>query len=344
VSDSYLDVRDLRVQFSTEDGLVRAVDGVSFSVQPGKTLAIVGESGSGKSVTSQAIMGLAGKNADVSGEIYIDGQDVLTLRKSEFRALRGSKVAMIFQDPLSALHPFYTVGRQLVEAIRVHNKVSRSTARRTAIAMLERVGIPNATKRFDAFPHQLSGGMRQRVVIAMGLINNPALIIADEPTTALDVTVQAQILELLRDLQREYGTAIVLITHDLGVVANVADEVVVMYAGRIVEHSSINDIFYSPEMPYTLGLLSSIPRLDVAGEGRLDPIPGQPPSLINLPPGCVFEPRCTYSDLVPNNRCKTERPALLATTPGHEVRCHLPPAQRRDIAEKRLALVTGATS
>jgi peptide/nickel transport system ATP-binding protein len=344
VSQPYLEVKDLRVQFSTEDGIVRAVDGVSFSVDRGRTVAIVGESGSGKSVTSLAIMGLAGKNADVSGEIILDGEDLLNASKREMRDVRGNKVAMIFQDPLSALHPFYSIGDQLVEAIKIHTRVSKSKARERAVAMLDRVGIPNAARRFGEYPHQLSGGMRQRVVIAMALINNPALIIADEPTTALDVTVQAQILELLRDLQREFGTAIVIITHDLGVVANVADEVAVMYGGRIVEHAPINDIFYSPEMPYTLGLLASIPRLDVVDGGRLDPIPGQPPSLIHLPKGCVFRPRCTYHDQVPGNACDTTRPELLPTSPGHEVRCHLTAGQRRQIATAALASATGVST
>jgi peptide/nickel transport system ATP-binding protein len=343
VTQPYLDVKELRVQFSTEDGVVHAVDGVTFSVEQGKTLAIVGESGSGKSVTSLAIMGLAGKNADVGGEIIIDGQDMLGASKEEMRAIRGKKVAMIFQDPLSSLHPFYTIGDQLVEAIKVHGRVGKKQARKRTVAMLDRVGIPNASRRFDEYPHQLSGGMRQRVVIAMGLINNPSLIIADEPTTALDVTVQAQILELLKDLQQEYGAAILIITHDLGVVANVADEVAVMYGGRLVEQAPINEIFYAPEMPYTLGLLASIPRLDVeAAVSRLDPIPGQPPSLISLPKGCVFRPRCTYFEAVPDDRCDTERPELLPTTATHSVRCHLVPSLRRQNAATALAAVTGA--
>ena len=217
---------------------------------------------------------------------------------------------MIFQDPLSCLHPFYTIGKQLVEAVRVHQDVSKDEARKRAIAMLDRVGIPNPDRRIDDYPHQLSGGMRQRVMIAMALLNDPSLLIADEPTTALDVTVQAQILELLKDLQREFNTAIIIITHDLGVVADVADEVVVMYGGRLVEHGSVDDIFYRPEMPYTLGLLASMPRLDRVRTARLDPIPGQPPSLINLPKGCVFRPRCTYHELVPDGTCDTERPDL----------------------------------
>ncbi|MBI1376735.1 MAG: ATP-binding cassette domain-containing protein [Frankiales bacterium] len=336
----FLDVRDLRVEFPTEDGLVRAVDGVSFQVGRGRTLAIVGESGSGKSVTSQAIMGLHNrKTAKVTGQVLLDGQDLVAATDEEVRALRGQKMAMIFQDPLSSLHPFYTIGRQLVEAVQVHQDVNKNAARQQAIAMLDRVGIPNPDRRVDDYPHQLSGGMRQRVMIAMALLNGPSLLIADEPTTALDVTVQAQILQLLQDLQRDFNTAIIIITHDLGVVADVADEVVVMYGGRLVEHGSVDDVFHRPEMPYTLGLLASMPRLDRGRAERLDPIPGLPPSLIRLPQGCVFRPRCTYHEQVPGNRCDTDRPDLLSTAPGHEVRCHLPAETRRAIAAERLGTV-----
>ena len=336
---AYVEVRDLKVEFPTEDGLVRAVDGVSFSLERGQTLAIVGESGSGKSVTSQAIMGLHNrKTTNISGEVLLGGQDLVIMSDEDVRRRRGQEMAMIFQDPLSSLHPFYTIARQLVEAVRVHQKVSKDAARKQAIAMLERVGIPNPDRRIDDYPHQLSGGMRQRVMITMALLNGPSLLIADEPTTALDVTVQAQILQLLRDLQRDFNTAIIMITHDLGVVADVADEVVVMYGGRLVEHAVVADIFHRPEMPYTLGLLASMPRLDRERTQRLDPIPGLPPSLINLPKGCVFRPRCTYHQLVPDHRCDTERPELETTSPGHEVRCHLPSDQRRAIAIERLAL------
>jgi peptide/nickel transport system ATP-binding protein len=335
----FLDVRDLRVEFPTEDGLVRAVDGVSFSVARGRTLAIVGESGSGKSVTSQAIMGLHNrKSANVTGQVIVDGQDLVAATDEEVRALRGQKMSMIFQDPLSSLHPFYTVGRQLVEAVQVHQDVNKAAARAQAIAMLDRVGIPNPDRRIDDYPHQLSGGMRQRVMIAMALLNGPSLLIADEPTTALDVTVQAQILQLLQDLQKEFNTAIIIITHDLGVVADVADEVVVMYGGRLVEHGSVDDIFHRPEMPYTLGLLASMPRLDKGRADRLDPIPGLPPSLIRLPQGCVFRPRCTYHQLAPAGVCDTVRPDLLSTGAGHEVRCHLPADVRRTIATERLGI------
>jgi peptide/nickel transport system ATP-binding protein len=342
---AFLDVRDLRVEFPTEDGLVRAVDGVSFTVQRGQTVAIVGESGSGKSVTSQAIMGLHNrKSANISGQVILDGQDLIAATDEEVRALRGQKMAMIFQDPLSSLHPFYTVGKQLVEAVRVHQDVNKQAARQQAIAMLERVGIPNPDRRVDDYPHQLSGGMRQRVMIAMALLNGPSLLIADEPTTALDVTVQAQILQLLKDLQSEFNTAIILITHDLGVVADVADEVVVMYGGRLVEHGSVDDIFHRPEMPYTLGLLASMPRLDRGRSARLDPIPGLPPSLIRLPKGCVFRPRCTLHDRVPGGRCDTDRPDLESSGPGHEVRCHLPAAERRAIGAERLGIATEETA
>jgi peptide/nickel transport system ATP-binding protein len=338
VTQAFLDVRDLRVQFPTEDGLVNAVDGVDFSVEKGKTLAIVGESGSGKSVTSQAIMGLINrKSAKMTGEVYLEGEELVGARPEQVRSLRGKRMAMIFQDPLSSLHPFYTIGKQLAEAVLVHQKVSKSEAYGQARDMLARVGIPNPERRIKDYPHNLSGGMRQRVMIAMALLNSPELLIADEPTTALDVTVQAQILDLLRSLQAEFGTAIVLITHDLGVVADMADDVVVMYGGRVVERGSVQDIYYRPEMPYTWGLLGSVPRMDVDRGERLQPIPGQPPSLIRLPKGCVFRPRCPYHELVPGNRCDTDRPDLEPITPEHAVRCHLEPAQRREIAAERLS-------
>jgi peptide/nickel transport system ATP-binding protein len=337
MSAPHLEVKDLQVEFPTEDGIVRAVDGVSFSVEKNKTLAIVGESGSGKSVTSQAIMGLHNRRtAKVSGEVRLAGEELISAKPEQVRSLRGKQMAMIFQDPLSSLHPFYSIGRQLVEAVRVHQDVSKEEAREQARHMLDRVGIPNPERRLKDYPHNLSGGMRQRVMIAMALLNSPELLIADEPTTALDVTVQAQIIELLRDLQREFNTAIVLITHDLGVVADLADDVVVMYGGRVVERGPVEDIYYRPEMPYTWGLLGSVPRMDVGRAERLEPIPGQPPSLIRLPKGCVFRPRCAYHELVPGNRCDTDRPDLLPITPEHAVRCHLEPAQRREIARERL--------
>ncbi|MCX6460189.1 MAG: ABC transporter ATP-binding protein [Actinobacteria bacterium] len=342
-SDSFLEVRDLLVHFPTEDGLVHAVDRVSFSLEPGKTIAIVGESGSGKSVTAQALMGLiTRRTATVEGQVFFEGHDIVSMDDEELRRLRGKKMAMIFQDPLSSLHPFYSIARQLVEAVRVHQKVSKSEARDQAIAMLHKVGIPSPERRIDDYPHQLSGGMRQRVMIAMALINSPDLLIADEPTTALDVTVQAQILELLTSLQEEFQTAIILITHDLGVVAEVADDVLVMYGGRAVEYGPVDEVFHSPEMPYTLGLLASVPRIDRELGERLDPIPGNPPSLITLPKGCVFFPRCTYSHEVDGQTCATVRPELESTSAGHLVRCHLPADVRRANAVAKLALIAAS--
>jgi len=329
---AFLSVRDLHVHFPTDDGLVKAVDGISFDVDRGSILGIVGESGSGKSVTSQAILGLhTGSRTKISGEIWFDGKNLLASSEKEMRALRGSEIAVIFQDPLSALHPFYKVGEQISEAYLVHNKVSRSQARKVTIEMLDRVGIPNPASRYDDYPHHFSGGMRQRAMIAMALVNSPKLLIADEPTTALDVTVQAQILELMKDLAKEIHSAVILITHDLGVVAETCDSIVVMYGGQCVEKGVVDQLFYEPEMPYTWGLLGSMPRLDRTRQARLTPIAGQPPSLIQVPRGCVFNPRCRFVDRVSGNRCTTEHPELLETTKDHEVRCHIPPAERRQI-------------
>lgn len=342
---AFLQVEELSVTFPTEDGLVRAVDGVSFSVERGKTLAVVGESGSGKSVTAQALMGLVNqRTAEVTGHVWLDGQDIVGMSDDGLRALRGKSMAMIFQDPMSSLHPFYRIGAQLVEAVRVHNDVSKGEARTRSIDMLQRVGIPSPEKRIDDYPHQFSGGMRQRVMIAMALINSPSVLIADEPTTALDVTVQAQIMELIAELQQEYDTAVILITHDLGIVADFADEVAVMYGARVVERGSIDDIFYAPEMPYTLGLLASVPRLNQVRSDRLDPIPGNPPSPIRLPAGCVFCPRCVYTERVPGDLCLTTRPDLLPAGAGHDVRCHLPHDERRMIADGVLSVLAGGTS
>ena len=332
-TSAFLSVRDLRVHFPTADGLVKSVDGLSFEVARGEILGIVGESGSGKSVTSQAILGLhKGSQARITGEIWLDGEELIGASEENMRALRGDKMAMIFQDPLSAMHPFYRVGDQITEAYKVHNNVSRAVAKKRAIEMLDRVGIPNPEKRFGDYPHQFSGGMRQRAMIAMALVCDPKLLIADEPTTALDVTVQAQILDLMKDLQREFNSAIILITHDLGVVAETCDHVVVMYGGQCVETGHVNDLFYEPEMPYAWGLLSSMPRLDRLRQERLQPIPGQPPSLIQVPKGCVFNPRCRYRDQVPEDLCRTQRPELLPTSggsAGHSVRCHIEPDERR---------------
>ena len=291
-----LEVRDLTVSFDTEDGVVQAVDDVSYSLDRGQALGIVGESGSGKSVSSLTVMGLTrfDQNARISGEVLLDGKNLLTASDDELRRLRGNDMAMIFQDPLSSLHPFYKIGDQLVEAVQAHRDVSKAQALDRAVEMLGLVGIPDPRRRIDGYPHEFSGGMRQRVMIAMGLINDPKLLIADEPTTALDVTVQAQILELIARLQHELDTAIVLITHDLGVVAEVTDEIAVMYAGKIVERGPRDPIFADPQHPYTWGLLGSIPRLDQPREAELVPIPGRPPSLIHRPPGCAFHPRCPY--------------------------------------------------
>jgi peptide/nickel transport system ATP-binding protein len=321
-----LSVKDLKVHFGTADGIVKAVDGLSFDVEAGKTLGIVGESGSGKSVSSSAILGLhRGTNAKVTGEINLGGTDLLTISDEQMRRRRGQDVAMIFQDPLSAMHPYYTVGNQIMEAYQVHNGVSKREAKKRAIEMLDRVGIPQPDRRVNDYPHQFSGGMRQRAMIAMGLINNPGLLIADEPTTALDVTVQAQILDLLQDLQREFNSAIIIITHDLGVIAEMADDVLVMYAGRAVEYGPCKEILTHPEMPYTWGLLSSVPDVTGDTDARLIPIPGLPPSLLNPPSGCAFHPRCTHRDKVPGDLCTTEMPELLPGErgPGHTKRCHL---------------------
>ncbi|MFF5179506.1 ABC transporter ATP-binding protein [Micromonospora sp. NPDC000316] len=329
---AYLRVSDLRVRFDTSDGVVRAVDGVSFAVERGRTLGIVGESGSGKSVTSLAILGLHDpKRTTITGEISVGGRQVVGLADEEVRRLRGRDMAMIFQDPLSALHPYYTVGRQIAEAYRVHHpKANRREARQRAVDMLDRVGIPQPARRFDQYPHEFSGGMRQRVMIAMSLVNDPALLIADEPTTALDVTVQAQILDLLADLQAEFQSAIILITHDLGVVGQVADEVLVMYGGRAVEHGSVEQVLRSPQHPYTWGLLSSVPSLHGDADADLLPIPGNPPSLINLPSGCAFHPRCRYADRN-GARSRTEVPELLpAGADGHLVACHLSAQERAE--------------
>jgi peptide/nickel transport system ATP-binding protein len=330
-SDSVLEVRDLVVHFPTDDGVVKAVDGVSFAVDRGRTLGIVGESGSGKSVTSLAVMGLHhGSNAKITGQIWLNGEELVSADPARVRELRGSRMAMIFQDPLSALHPYYTVGHQIVEAYLVHNNVSKAVARKHAIDMLGRVGIPNPGARVDDYPHQFSGGMRQRAMIAMALSCDPQLLIADEPTTALDVTVQAQILDLISDLQQEYGSAVVMITHDLGVVAELSDDILVMYAGRVAEYGSAEDIFGRAAHPYAWGLLSSMPRIDEARIDRLVPIEGTPPSLINVPAGCAFHPRCAYASLT-GGRSQTEQPLLREVEPGHLVACHLTAEQRREI-------------
>lgn len=332
-SGPLLTVEDLKVHFPTDDGLVKAVDGVSFTVERGQTLGIVGESGSGKSVSSSAIMGLQrGTSARVTGSITFDGRNLLEISDEDYRQLRGQDIAMIFQDPLSALHPYYTVGAQIAEGYRVHHPdASKKDARTRTLEMLGKVGIPNPARRIDQYPHEFSGGMRQRAMVAMALINDPKLLIADEPTTALDVTVQAQILDLMVSLQDEFRSAIIIITHDLGVVADVADDILVMYAGRPVEKGTVLDTFARPKHPYTWGLLASMPRLDQARTDKLDPIPGNPPSLINLPRGCAFNPRCAHRDRVPDNKCRTVEPELFQIG-TQQARCFLTDQDRSEIA------------
>ena len=329
--EDYLVVADLSVRFPTHDGLVRAVEDLSFTVRRGQTLGVVGESGSGKTVSAMAVLGLHDeRRSRITGSIRVGGVEVLGAPESTMRAIRGNEVAMIFQDPSSALHPFYSIGRQIGEAYRLHHDVSKTAARARAVEMLDRVGIPQARSRVDDYPHQFSGGMRQRAMIAMALVNDPALLLADEPTTALDVTVQAQILDLLQELQRDAGSAIVLITHDLGVVAETADEVLVMYAGRAVEQGPTREVLTRPEMPYTWGLLASVPGVDGDTDERLTSIPGSPPSLLSPPPGCPFHPRCPHVDEVPGDLCSTEVPELLPGRrgPHHTKRCHLPDGRR----------------
>jgi peptide/nickel transport system ATP-binding protein len=326
-----LEVKDLVVHFETEDGIVQAVDGISYSVDRGSALGIVGESGSGKSVSSMTVMGLTrAGNARISGSIMFDGRDLLAASDEEIRRVRGGEIAMIFQDPMSSLHPFYKIGHQLVEAHRSHNDVSKAKARDRAIEMLGLVGIPDPRQRIDGYPHEFSGGMRQRVMIAMALINDPKLLIADEPTTALDVTVQAQILELIQKLQTELDTAVVMITHDLGVVAEVTEKIAVMYAGRIVEYGTADTVFAAPEHPYTWGLLKSIPRLDTPRDQELVPVYGRPPSLINKPSGCSFHPRCPYVREAHKKIDPLLEPAG-GTDPSHTVACLLPAATRREL-------------
>jgi peptide/nickel transport system ATP-binding protein len=338
MAEPLLEVADLTVQFETEDGLVKAVDGISYTVDRGETLGIVGESGSGKSVSSLTVMGLTrARNARISGTVRFEGRDLLAASDEDMRKVRGDDIAMIFQDPLSSLHPFYKVGSQIVEAIRTHRDLTKAQAYDRAVEMLGLVGIPEPRRRADAYPHEFSGGMRQRAMIAMALANDPKLLIADEPTTALDVTVQAQILELIERLQSEFDTAVVVITHDLGVVAEVADEIAVMYAGRIVEHGTADTIFNAPEHPYTWGLLSSIPRMDAPRGDSLVPIPGRPPSLIHLPGGCSFHPRCPYV----REAHKRVDPVLEGSN-GHKVACLLDGGTRRRLWEELQAGITPA--
>jgi oligopeptide/dipeptide ABC transporter ATP-binding protein len=318
-TDAVLEVDDLDVRFPTDDGVVHAVRGVTFSLRPGEVLGIVGESGSGKSVTSLAVMGLLPASAHITGSVRFRGRELLGLKDAELSAVRGKSLAMVFQDPMTSLDPVYKIGNQIAETVRQHDKsLSRAAAKARAVDLLKLVGIPNAAQRVDAYPHEFSGGMRQRVVIAIAIANQPEVIIADEPTTALDVTVQAQVLEVLKTAQEETGAATVLITHDLGVVAGMVDRVMVMYAGRAVEKGTVDDVFYRPKMPYSIGLLGSMPRVDAGDRQRLTPIKGSPPSLINPPPGCPFGPRCPLHYA----KCDEQEPDLYAVDgAGHSAAC-----------------------
>jgi peptide/nickel transport system ATP-binding protein/oligopeptide transport system ATP-binding protein len=330
MSDELLSIDDLKVGFATDDGLVQAVDGVSFDVKRGEIVAVVGESGSGKSVTGMTLMGLTrGPNARITGSATLDGQELLTASNEDLRKIRGNDIAMVFQDPISSLNPVYRVGWQIVEQIRTHHpEVSKADAMERAVTLMERVGIPRAAERLRSYPHEFSGGMRQRVMIAMALSCSPKLLIADEPTTALDVTIQAQILDELRQLREDTNAGIILVTHDLAVVADIADRVVVMYSGRVVEQGTLDDLFYDPQHPYTWGLLGSITRVDGDRGKRLPAIAGAPPSLLATPKGCHFKPRCPHAF----DRCD-EVPALesrVPEAPQHADRCWLTPGQKRE--------------
>jgi oligopeptide/dipeptide ABC transporter ATP-binding protein len=329
MSDQLLEIDELTVSFATDEGTVQAVDGVSFSVNRGEIVAVVGESGSGKSVTGMTLMGLTrGPNAIIGGSAKLDGQELLAASEDELRKVRGNEIAMIFQDPMSSLNPVYRIGWQIVEQIREHNpQMSKSDAMARAVELMERVGVPRAAERLRSYPHEFSGGMRQRVMIAMALSCSPSLLIADEPTTALDVTIQAQILDELRKLRAETNAGIILVTHDLAVVADVADRVVVMYSGRVVEHGTLDELFYDPQHPYTWGLLGSITRVDRSRGGSLPAIAGMPPSLVDPPQGCHFRPRCPHAF----DQC-SQVPALesrLSDAPEHLDRCWLPPDRKR---------------
>jgi len=331
MAERLLEVKDLGVDFTTEDGVVHAVDGVSFELDRGKVLGIVGESGSGKSVTAMTIMGLTRDiNASFRGEVNYQGRNLLEVSDTEMQDFRGNEIGMIFQDPMTSLNPVYRIGEQIAEAIRAHESADKRTAKRRAVELLRQVGIPNPESRADDFPHQFSGGMRQRAMIAIALACNPSILIADEPTTALDVTIQAQIVELISKLKDDFNSAVIMITHDLGVVADIADEIVVMYAGRVVERAQTRDLFYDPQHPYAWGLLGSIPRLDRVKSDRLHSITGTPPSLIQLPQGCKFRPRCPHAF----EKCKQE-PALenRVETPGHVDRCWLDVETKRSLRE-----------
>ena len=335
MAERLLDVKGLKVRFATEDGTVHAVDGVDFELDRGKVLGIVGESGSGKSVTALTILGLTrDRNTRFEGEVDYKGQNLLQMSESRLRDVRGNEIAMIFQDPMTSLNPVYNVGDQIVEAIMTHEGTTKKDAKRRAVELLRQVGIPNAQQRAGDYPHQFSCGMRQRAMIAMALSCNPDVLIADEPTTALDVTIQAQILELLDNLRADFDSSVILITHDLGVVAEVADEIIVMYAGRVVERGSKRDVFYDPQHPYTWGLLGSIPRLDRPKPKKLHSIEGTPPSLINLPRGCKFRPRCPHAF----DKCQ-EEPELKnrVESRGHLDRCWLSVDEKRGVRDRTIS-------
>ena len=334
---NFLEVKDLNVRFPVEAGVVHAVNGLSFNLAAGKSLGIVGESGSGKSVTSLAIMGLLKESsAQVSGQINLDGQDLIAASENDMRKIRSTKISMIFQDSLAALHPYFRVGKQIAEVYKAHNNVSKAEAKKRAIEMLDRVGIPQPEKRFSDYPHQFSGGMRQRAMIAMALVCNPKLLIADEPTTALDVTVQAQILELLKSVQKEFNTSIIFITHDLGVISEFADDVLVMYAGRAVEKGSVIEVLTKPQHPYSWGLLSSIPDLD-SHVTNFHSIGGMPPSMLKLATGCAFEPRCEFKSNVADGKCAAQLPELhsISESPNQEARCFLSDLDRKRLLTPR---------
>jgi len=333
VAEPLLEVKDLKVSFPTEDGLVKAVDGVSFSVAPGETLGVVGESGSGKSVTFLTVLGLVTRReARIQGQVLFRGQDLLKLPSEEMRHIRGAKISMIFQDPLTALNPVHRVGNQIAEVFLAHRGTSKKEAAEEAVSLLQLVGISRPRERARQYPHEFSGGMRQRAMIAMALAMNPDLLIADEPTTALDVTVQAQILDLIDRLKEEFDAAVILITHDLGVVAEHCDDIMVMYAGRIAEFGDRRDIYYGAHHPYAWGLIQSISRIDQDRSERLKPIKGQPPSLIRVPPGCPFHPRCPYVMDI----CRTEVPQLLPANGHHASACHLPLSEKKRILKEEV--------
>jgi oligopeptide/dipeptide ABC transporter ATP-binding protein len=327
-----LDINDLKVDFATDEGTVHAVGGVSFSLESGEVLSIVGESGCGKSVTAMTILGLTrGTNARISGSVKYQGKELTTASEDELETIRGDRIAMVFQDPMSSFNPVYKIGDQIIEAIQAHRDLDKAAAKKKAIESLKSVGIPDAERRADHYPFEFSGGMRQRAMIAMALALEPAVLIADEPTTALDVTIQAQIIDLLRDLNQEHGLSVILITHDLGVVAEIADRVLVMYAGQVLEQGSLDEIFYDPQHPYTWGLLGSLTRLDRDRPDRLPQIGGQPPSLIDPPTGCRFAPRCPHRF----EKC-SELPALEERLPrakGHADRCWLDPSDKKKLRE-----------